>query len=116
MKKDTFIMRDRQGKEMGGPVGFYPLMFTAGTVTHRLALHKEASGLPDTYKQWQVSCPTVGAKVCMVRSHYKGVPVSSGRLTVTQARAAAMESLEALLERIGSDKFNAVILAARGAA
>jgi hypothetical protein len=90
-------------------VPYTALIFTAGTVTHKLALHLEDTLLPDRYRQWQVSHPGIGAKVCRVTASYKGVPVSSAGLTVTQARAAAVAELEALCGRIGSDKFNSVI-------
>ena len=107
--KPTFQMKERHGADIGQPVPYTALMFTAGTVTHRLALHREATALPDKYRQWSVSHPVIGAKVCRVDASYKGMPVSSAGLTLTQARAAALATLEALCERIGSDKFNAVV-------
>jgi hypothetical protein len=107
--KPTFQMQDNHRKPIGNPVPYTALIFTAGVVTHRLALHRENTMAPAKYREWQVSHPGIGAKICRVTSSHKGVPVSSAGLTVTQARAAAVAELEALCDRIGSDKFNTVI-------
>ena len=107
--KPVFQMQDKKRNPIGEPVPYAALIFTAGTVTHRLALHREPTTLPDRYREWQVSHPGIGAKICRVTASHKGFPVSSAGLTVTQARSAALAQLEALCERIGSDKFNAVI-------
>ena len=107
--KPTFQMMDKHRKPIGKPVPYTALIFTAGVVTHKLALHREETLLPLKYREWHVSHPGIGAKVCRVTTSYKGVPVSSAGLTVTQARAAAVAELEALCGRIGSDKFNTVI-------
>ena len=107
--KPVFQMQDKKRNPIGEPVPYAALIFTAGVVTHKLALHREPTALPDKYREWQVSHPGIGAKVCRITGSYKGMPVSSFGLTVTQARAAALAQLEALCERIGSDKFNAVI-------
>jgi hypothetical protein len=107
--KPTFQIMDKHRKPIGEPVPYTALIFTAGVVTHKLALHREETLLPLKYREWHVSHPGIGAKVCRVTTSYKGVPVSSAGLTVTQARAAAVAELEALCGRIGSDKFNTVI-------
>jgi hypothetical protein len=109
MAKPAFTPVNSDGAPMGEPVAFTALIYTAGTITHRLALHKEISALPDGYRQWVVSHPGIGAKVCTVRAYHKGCPVSSARMSQTSARAAAIATLDEMLERIGSDKFNAVI-------
>ena len=109
MTKPVFQMVDKHRTPIGAPLPYTALIFTAGTVTHRLALHRENTILPDKYREWQVSHPGIGAKICRVTATYKGVPMSSAGLTVTQARAAALAELEALCNRIGSNKFNTVI-------
>jgi hypothetical protein len=105
----TFIMHDKKRQPFGAPVSYTPIIFTAGTTTHRLALHREAGAAPDAYREWAVSHPVIGAKVCRVTGTVKGLPCSSKGLNSKQARAAAMAQLEALCERIGSAKFNATI-------
>lgn len=106
--KYTFIARGKEFSDIG-TVDYTPLIYTAGTVTHRLALHHETGELPVSYKQWAVSHPTIGAKILNVTGSYKGMPCSSARLGVREARMHAIACLDAMLERIGSDKFNATI-------
>lgn len=106
---NTFTMHDKTGQPFGAPVPYTPVLFTAGTVTHRLALHREAGAAPASFRAWVVSHPVIGAKVCRLTATHKGVPVSSKHLTSKQARAAAMAALEALCERIGSEQFNVTI-------
>ena len=105
----TFIMHDKKRQPFGAPVPYTPIIFTAGTTTHRLALHREASAAPVSYREWVVSHPVIGAKVCRVTSFYKGMPCSSKGLNSKEARAAALAELEAMCERIGSEKFNDTI-------
>ena len=105
----TFIMRDRNGQRFGAPVAYTPIIFTAGTTTHRLALHREASAAPVSYREWVVSHPVIGAKVCRITVFYKGMPCSSKGLNSKEARTAALAELEAMCERIGSEKFNTTI-------
>ena len=105
----TFTMHDKKRQPFGAPVPYTPIIFLCGTTTHRLALHREAGAAPASYREWAVSHPVIGAKVCRVTAAYKGVPCSSKGLNSKQARAAALAQLEALCERIGSDKFNATI-------
>ena len=105
----TYTMHDAKGEPFGAPVPYTPIIFLCGTTTHRLALHREAGAAPAAYREWAVSHPVIGAKVCRVTAAYKGMPCSSKGLNSKQARAAAMAQLEALCERIGSEKFNSVI-------
>tara|TARA_R110002126_G_scaffold27033_2_gene90965 strand:- start:45 stop:383 length:339 start_codon:yes stop_codon:yes gene_type:complete len=107
----TFMMHDKKRQPFGAPVPYTPIIFLAGTTTHRLALHREAGAAPASYREWAVSHPIIGAKVCRVTGTVKGVPVSSRHLTTKQARAAAMAQIAAMCERIGSNKFNATIAA-----
>ena len=106
---NTYIMHDSKGQPFGSPVPYTPILFTCGATTHRLALHREAGAAPAAYREWAVSHPVIGAKVCRVTGTVKGLPCSSKGLNSKQARAAAMAQLEALCERIGSEKFNATI-------
>ena len=105
----TFVMHDKKRQPFGAPVPYTPIIFIAGTVTHRLALHREAGTAPASYREWAVSHPVIGAKVCRVTGTHKGMPCSSRGLTSKQARAAAMDALTATCERIGSAQFNAII-------
>ena len=105
----TFTMRDKKQQPFGEPVPYTPVLFTCGTTTHRLALHRVPGALTARHRNWAVSHPVIGARVCEVISALHGMPVSSRHLTTKQARAAALAQLERLCERIGSDKFNATI-------
>ena len=103
----TYIMRDKTGQAFGDPVPYTPIIFTAGSTPHMLALHR-VPGM----REWVISHPVVGAKVCRITGSHKGVPCSSKHMTAAQARAAAMDQLDALCERFGSDKFNSTIAGA----
>jgi hypothetical protein len=103
----TYIMRDKTGQAFGDPVPYTPILFTAGSTTHLLALHR-VQGM----REWVVSHPVAGAKVCRITGHYTGVPCSSKDMTAAQARAAAMVQLDALCERFGSERFNSTIAGA----
>jgi hypothetical protein len=105
----TFIMHDKKRQPFGQPVPYTPIIFTAGTTTHRLALHRVVGALTARHRNWAVSHPVIGARVCEVIGALHGMPVSSRHLTTKQARAAAMVQLERLCERIGSEKFNNTI-------
>ena len=93
------------------PVQYYPLIFLRGTESWRLALHREPvlAGKGD----WIVSDPVSGYRVTRVTASFKGVPVSSKSLTVTQARAAALVDLDLTVNRVGLDRFSAVLAAAQ---
>jgi hypothetical protein len=106
--KPVFTARDKQFNDIG-QVEFIPLIYTAGTVTHRLALHRETGSLPDSMKEWRISHPTIGASVCRVLGSHKGMPCSSRGMGLRDARMHAVACLDAMLERIGSDRFNDTI-------
>ena len=106
---NTFTMHDKKQQPFGEPVPYTPVLFTCGTTTHRLALHREAGAAPASYREWAVSHPVIGAKVCRVTGTVKGLPCSSRGLNSKQARAAALAQLERLCERVGSEKFNNTI-------
>jgi hypothetical protein len=82
---------------------YSPIVVIAGTETHKLALHQLPSG------HWVVSDPKSGAKIVSVHGQYKGIRTSSRGLTKRELRVYALASVEALIEQIGSDKFNAVL-------
>ena len=101
----TITLRRKDGTEIE-TVKSHLVIVTAGTVTHALHLHRLTDG------QWAVSDPATGGKVLYVEGRYKGVPCSSRGLTMREAKAMAFIQLEALIERIGSDKFNHVLAVA----
>jgi len=98
--KNTFTIRN-EGGVPGDTVGYTPLIYTAGSCTHRLALHTHED-------VWVVSHPVVGARIAFVRGTFD-VHARADFHGVRDARQLAIRTLDALLERIGSDKFNAVI-------
>ena len=100
-KKPTFQMAMSDGVFVETP--YSPLIFTAGTETHKLALTKNINDV------WIVSDLKSGAKILTVNGNYKGVPCSSRGFTLKLARECAVGDLEGLVNRIGSDKFNAVL-------
>ena len=108
--KPTFMARDASFADIER-VEFTPLIYIVGTEVYRFALHLECGNLPDSMKQWRVSHPTIGATVCRVTGSYKGMPCSSAGMGPRNARQHAIASLDALIERIGSDRFNSTISA-----
>lgn len=111
MPKPTYQPLDKNRTPTGAPMEYTPIVFIAGTQTHRLALHRDiaSAAAPNDFRDWVVAHPGIGAIVCRVRGWYKGMPVSSRGFNTPQARAAAILSLDALCERIGSESFNARI-------
>lgn len=108
MTKQTFKPAVK-GKRLPA-IAYTPLIYIAGTQVHRLALHKDLNrALPDEMRGWIVSEPVTGMCVREVTNTFKGVTVSSRGLSPSRAREAAMATLDALCERIGSDKFNLTI-------
>lgn len=120
MPKLTFRPVTTKGKRLAQGIEYTALLYTAGTVTHRLALHRSSIGVHPSFPLsslcWQVSDPISGGLILRdVGATYKGVPVSSAGLSSRDARTNAMARLDALLERIGSDAFNARLAAAQEA-
>lgn len=99
-KKPVFQMLRRDAEPL--PTPYNPLIYTRMTSAWRFALHKSG-------RQWIVSDPASGAKICTVTATYKGVPVASGDLPLKQARLAALADLDALVDRVGFDRFAAVL-------
>lgn len=102
MTKHTFKLLRRDGAEQS--VDYDPIIVIAGTTAHKLALHKDHLG------DWVVSDPKSGAAVVRrITGWYKGCPVSLGKTAKKAARMLAVAEVEALISRIGSDRFNAVL-------
>tara|TARA_R110000868_G_scaffold314281_1_gene575237 strand:- start:220 stop:582 length:363 start_codon:yes stop_codon:yes gene_type:complete len=89
------------------PTKYDRLLYTRGTRAHIFALHREHS--KTTRKEWIVSDPVSGYRLLRVNAHYKGMPVSSADLTLAQARQCALADIDALVDRVGLDQFEAVI-------
>ena len=97
-------------------IEYSALIYIVGTEAHRLALHRSVHAvtlIPVRHQPWHVSDPVTGLHVRTVKSFFKGVPVSSAGLTLTEARKAAMATLDEFLEQVGSDKFNNTLKQAR---
>lgn len=113
MTKPTFQPRNAEGKLMAS-IEYTPMIYIAGTETHRLALHKSLNvHLPESRKDWHVSDPVTGLHAITVRGSYKGMPCSSAGLGLKEARAAAMATMDEFLELIGSERFNSTIAKAK---
>ena len=89
---------------------YHPIIFVRGSDAWRLALHREPvhAGKSD----WIMSDPVSGyrvCRVCRVTATYKGMPVASRDLTVPQARAAALADLDAIVDRVGLERFTRVL-------
>ena len=98
-KKPVFMLALRNNPSVETP--YTPLMFTRGTMTHRLALVKRAG-------TWQVCHPGSGALVLRVVGYPGMFPVSNG-FTLAQARQHAMENLDTLVDRVGLEHFERVL-------
>jgi hypothetical protein len=100
----TITLRRQDGSEIN-TVKSHLLVCHAGAVTHTLHLHKDSVG------EWAVSDPLSGGKVLRVQGFYKGCPVSTKGLTIAEARGLAQTQIDDLIERVGSDRFNAILTA-----
>lgn len=102
MPKQVFNLARRDGTTE--QVAYHALMVIAGSEAHKLALHKDNVG------DWIVSDPKSGAAVIRkVPGWYKGCPVSLRGTTLKEARQLALAEVEALINRIGSERFNQVL-------
>lgn len=100
MPKFNLALRDGSIEE----TEYTPLVVISGTVTHKLALHKDRIG------DWVVSDPKSGAAIIRsIRGWLKGCPVSTVGYSKREALKRGLEEVESLIERIGSEKFNAVL-------
>jgi hypothetical protein len=100
----TITLRRKDGSEIS-TVKSHLLVCHAGSVTHTLHLHRDSLGL------WAVSDPRSGVKVLHVVGQFKGLPVASKGMTLREIRGSAQQQIDALIERVGSDRFNAILTA-----
>lgn len=98
----TITLRRKDGSEIE-TVKSHLLVCHAGSVTHTLHLHRDSLGF------WAVSDPRSGGKVLHVQGQYKGVPCSSHGMLLRDVRWLAQQQIDALIERVGSDRFNAIL-------
>lgn len=104
-KKQTFPMARAGGQFEDVP--YYPIIFVRGSDAWRLALHREP--VLAGKGEWIVSDPVSGYRVCRLTATYKGLPIATRDLTVTEARAAALADLDATVDRIGLERFTRVL-------
>ena len=97
MKKPIFKMAMRDGSFMDQ--AYSPLIYTRMHSVYRFALYKSG-------RDWIVSEPVSGYRVCRVTAHFKGMPVASGHLTLKQAREFALVDIDSIVDRIGFDAFD----------
>jgi len=114
--KPTFSMRVK-GSDQTVDVKYDRLLYTRGHRAHIFALHREqTAGIPKDRREWIVSDPVSGYRLLRVNAHIKSMPISSASLTLTQARQYALADIDALVDRVGLEKFEAVIDAAHARA
>lgn len=101
MAKRTFTAKLQGGREIEIP--YTPLIVIAGTEVHKLALHQDLLGA------WYVSHPSIGYQICPVHGIYKGIRVSSRGISKKEIKQLALADVELVIQRLGSDKFNATI-------
>ena len=107
--KPTFSMRVK-GSDKTVDVKYDRLLYTRGHRAHIFALHREAQpSIPAKARQWIVSDPVSGYRLLRVSAHYKGMPISSRSLTLADARQCALADIDALVDRVGLEKFETVI-------
>jgi hypothetical protein len=106
--KPVFMMSRKGANPV--PVKYDRLIYTRGTGAHIFALHRDAQ------RDWIVSDPVSGYAVLRIRSTYKGLPVASRSLNLSEARQCALADLDDLVDRIGIDKFESVLDAAHARA
>lgn len=104
--KPTFEMPIK-GSDKTLTIKYDRLLYTRGHRAHMLALHREHAKVPR--KEWIVSDPISGCRILRVNASYKGMPISSADLTLKQARMLALADLDALVDRVGLDKFERVL-------
>jgi len=107
--KPTFSMRVK-GSDKTVDVKYDRLLYTRGHRAHIFALHREqTAGIPKDRREWIVSDPVSGYRLLRVNAHYKGMPISSRSLTLAEARQCALADIDALVDRVGLEKFETVI-------
>jgi hypothetical protein len=107
--KPTFPMRVKNSDKTVD-VKYDRLLYTRGHRAHIFALHREAQpSIPAKARQWIVSDPVSGYRLLRVNAHYKGMPISSRSLTLAEARQCALADIDALVDRVGLEKFETAI-------
>lgn len=108
--KPTFSMRVRGSDKTVG-VKYDRLAYMRGDRTYLFALHREFADVnaPRAAREWIVSDPVSGYRLLRVNAHYKGMPISSRSLTLAEARQCALADIDALVDRVGLEKFEEVI-------
>ena len=107
--KPIFTMRVK-GSDTTVDVKYDRLLYTRGTRAHIFALHREhTAGIPKNRREWIVSDPVSGYRLLRVNAHFKGMPISSRSLTLAEARQCALADIDALVDRVGLEKFETVI-------
>ena len=99
-----------KGSDKTVDVKYDRLLYTRGHRAHIFALHREqTTGIPKDRREWIVSDPVSGYRLLRVNAHYKGMPISSRSLTLAEARQCALADIDALVDRVGLEKFETVI-------
>ena len=98
----SITLRRKDGSEIE-TVRSHLLVCHAGSVTHTLHLHRDNLGF------WAVSDPRTGGKVLHVVGQFKGLPVASKGMTLREIKGSAHAQVEALIERVGSTRFNTIL-------
>jgi len=107
--KPAFAMRVKNSDKTVD-VKYDRLLYTRGHRAHLFALHREqTAGIPAKNREWIVSDPVSGYRLLRVNAHYKGMPISSRSLTLAEARQCALADIDALVDRVGIEKFETVI-------
>ena len=96
----SFNLAVRGGESI--PTKYSPLIYSRMSSVYKFALHKVG-------RNWVVSHIESGAKICTVKSHYKGMLVSSGDLPLKHARLCAIADIDSIVDRVGFEKFDATI-------
>lgn len=106
----TFIVRGSRGEPVvDHPVDYIPIRVAFAGKKQELALHHWIAS-------WQVSDPESGARVLVLQGFYRGIRCGSGSFTPTEARREAVAQVQALIERVGEEKFWETIERARSRA
>lgn len=91
--KPTLILTRKVGRDLfrdQNPTPYTPI---------KLALHKSTPG------GWAVSDIESGLLLCFVEGSYKGMPVSSDRMSLREIKPGAELKIALLIERVGVERF-----------
>lgn len=102
----TFAVRGLDGTIVDPEMPYHPMRITVDGKQLTLALHRYTT-------EWRVFDPATGARVITVYGSYKGATVNSSTMTMPEARRHARDQVQELVDRVGSERFLAVLDAAR---